>query len=283
MSTLVLGATGSQGGAVATALLEQGAAVRALVRDPASARARALAARGVDLVAGDLTDVPSLTAAMTGAEAAFAVTTPFEEGPAAEIAQGRAVVAAAAAARLPHLVLSSVASATAGTGVPHFETKAVIEADLAASGLPATVVAPAYFMENALGGLQDVLDGRLLLPLPADRPLQQLARADFGRLVARVLADPPGFRGQRIEVASDAPTPQAMAAAFSAALGRPVLAQEVPFDEDAPGDMPAMWRFLRHRGYAVDLPALHRRFDIGWTGFDRWARSTVERLRRTGG
>ena len=41
---LVLGATGGQGGAVAAALLRAGRQVRALVRDPASARARQLSA-----------------------------------------------------------------------------------------------------------------------------------------------------------------------------------------------------------------------------------------------
>jgi uncharacterized protein YbjT (DUF2867 family) len=41
---LVLGATGGQGGAVTDALLERGAPVRALVRDPASSRAHRLAA-----------------------------------------------------------------------------------------------------------------------------------------------------------------------------------------------------------------------------------------------
>ncbi|HHT5722947.1 TPA: NmrA family NAD(P)-binding protein, partial [Klebsiella pneumoniae] len=48
-SVLVFGATGQQGGSVARALLHRGWRVRALVRDPFSAGAAALAARGAEL------------------------------------------------------------------------------------------------------------------------------------------------------------------------------------------------------------------------------------------
>jgi uncharacterized protein YbjT (DUF2867 family) len=130
---LVLGATGGQGGAVAAALIRAGRPVRALVRDPAAPAARRLAAAGAQLAAGDFTDPETLTTAMQGAAAAFALTTPFESGPGAELEQGRAIVEAAAAARLGHLVFSSVAGATQETGIPHFESKAAVERILAAS------------------------------------------------------------------------------------------------------------------------------------------------------
>ena len=54
---LVTGATGNQGGVVVDALLDSGAwTVRALTRDPAGRAARALAERGVEVVAGDMAD-----------------------------------------------------------------------------------------------------------------------------------------------------------------------------------------------------------------------------------
>ena len=112
---LVLGATGGQGGAVAAALLRAGRPVRALVRDPASPRARQLSAAGAQLAAGDFTDHDALVAGMRAISAVFALTTPFEAGVAAEVVQGNAIIAAAAAARVPHLVFSSVAGATADT------------------------------------------------------------------------------------------------------------------------------------------------------------------------
>jgi uncharacterized protein YbjT (DUF2867 family) len=273
---LVLGATGGQGGAVTDALLDHGAPVRALVRDPASCGARRLAARGVETVAGSLDDRASLATAMRDARAVFALTTPFEAGVDAEVAQGRAIVAAAHDARVPHLVFSSVAGADTDSGVPHFQSKALVEAELAAGDVPYSILGPTYFFDNALGGVQQIRNGVLQLPLPPDRPLQQLARPDLGAFAAKVLLAPDGFTGQRIELAGDAPTPAQMAAALSDAVGRPVRHRESPpIDRISNPDIQAMWRFLNGRGYQVDIPALHAAHpDLPWTSFAEWARST---------
>jgi uncharacterized protein YbjT (DUF2867 family) len=273
---LVLGATGGQGSAVTCALLDRGAPVRALVRDLASSRARRLAVHGVETVAGSLDDRASLAAAMRGARAVFALTTPFEAGVDAEVAQGRAIVAAAHDARVPHLVFSSVAGADTDSGVPHFQSKALVEAELAAGDVPYSILGPTYFFDNALGGVQQIRNGVLQLPLPPDRPLQQLARPDLGAFASKVLLAPDGFTGQRVELASDAPTPTQMAAALSDAVGRPVRHQESPaIDRISNPDMQAMWRFLNGPGYQVDIPALHAAHpDLPWTSFAEWVRST---------
>lgn len=63
---LVTGATGRQGGATARALLANGVPVRALVRDPSTARARAVEALGAELVTGDLNDRDSVVRAARG-------------------------------------------------------------------------------------------------------------------------------------------------------------------------------------------------------------------------
>jgi len=70
MSTLfVTGATGLTGSNVCAQLVERGDRVRALVRDPATAEE--LAALGVELVAGDVTDAASVRRAAEGCEAAI--------------------------------------------------------------------------------------------------------------------------------------------------------------------------------------------------------------------
>ncbi len=69
---VVLGATGQQGGATAKHLVQDGWRVRAIVRDAASPKARALAAAGIEL-AGDLNDRASLDAALRGAHGVFSV------------------------------------------------------------------------------------------------------------------------------------------------------------------------------------------------------------------
>ncbi|MFG2887452.1 NmrA/HSCARG family protein [Streptomyces sp. NPDC048297] len=277
---LVLAATGGQGSAVTDALLERGAQVRALVRDPARGAARELAAQGVDVVAGSLSDRDSLAAAMSGVAAVFAYTTPFEAGVNAEVAQGRAILAAAAQKRVPHLVFSSVAGADQHTGVPHFESKARIEAELVSGDVPYTILGPTYFFDNALGGAQRIADGILDLPLPADQPLQQLSRPDLGAFAAEVLVAPASYAGRRIELAGDEPTPTEMAAALGAALGRRVRHEYVPLSLIGSPDMHAMWSFLNGPGYRVDIPALRAAHPaVPWTRFADWARDIWAPLR----
>lgn len=273
---LVLGATGGQGGAVVDALLARKAVVRALTRNMDSASARRLQDRGVEVVSGSLDDRDSLSAAMRGVSSVFALTTPFESGHEAEIEQGRAILAAARAARAPHLVFSSVAGADQDSGVPHFESKEVIERELAGGDVPYTILGPTYFFDNALGGQRQIRNGVLELPLPADRPLQQLARPDLGRFAAEVLLAPQAYVGRRIELASDDPTPAQMADALGSALGRTVRHEEVPLRTITNADMHAMWEFLRGKGYRVDVPALHADHPkLGWTSFANWARQTM--------
>ena len=267
----MLGATGAQGGAVVTALLESGSTVRGVTRRTDSASARRLSAAGVEVVAADLSDETSVAQAFTGVDGAYALTTPFEDGPEAEIAQGRTILDAALAAQVPHLVFSSVADADQHTGIPHFDSKAMVEAALAQSGLSYTIVGPSYFYDNMLGGLDAIKAGVFELPLPADAPLQQLSRRDLGRFVATVLNDPDPVRGARIDIASDEPTGRQMTAALAETLGRPVELVTRDPALIASDDMRAMFSFLASGGYTVDIAALHAQYpQIGWQSFTDW-------------
>lgn len=278
MTILVLGPTGGQGGAVVAALLERGVPVRGLVRDPARLSAHTLTERGVEVVRGSWYDVDSLAAAMTGTAGVFALTTPFESGPAAEVQQGRAILEAAGRAQVPHLVFSSVASADQRSGVPHFDSKARVEAELPGSGVPYTILGPTYFFDNMMGDAGSVRQGILRLPIPSDRPLQQTARDDLGAFAAEVLLNPDSYKGQRIELASDRPTPAEMAADLSEALGRPVHHEQTPLAAITNPDMHAMWDFFNGPGYQVDIPALHEAHpEISWTSFADWTRQTFLR------
>ncbi|MET9595671.1 NmrA/HSCARG family protein [Streptomyces sp. NPDC006516] len=272
---LVLAATGGQGRAVTDALLGRGARIRVMVRDPDRAAARDLAGRGVEVVAGSLSDEGSLVTAMHGVASVFSFTTPFEAGLEAEVGQGRAILSSAARARIAHLVFSSVAGADQDSGVPHFESKARIEADLVSGDVPYTILGPTYFFDNALGGQERILHGSLDLPLPPDRPLQQLARTDLGAFAAEVMLNPAPYVGRRIELAGDAPTPEHMAASLSKALGREVRHVRTALAAVGNPDMHAMWEFLNGPGYRVDISALHDAHpEVQWTSFADWADHT---------
>src|SRR5882757_2199584 len=118
----VIGATGKQGGAVVDALLDQGERVRALVRDPVSAAARALQDRDVELVTGDLAAPASLDPLLHGVDGVFAMSTPVD-GADVEVTSGIAIAEAAARAEVAHVVFSSVGGADRSTGIAHFESK----------------------------------------------------------------------------------------------------------------------------------------------------------------
>lgn len=275
----MLGATGAQGGAVVRALLEGGSTVRGITRRTDSRAAQRLAAAGVEVVAADLADEASVADAFTGVDGAYALTTPFEDGPEAEIAQGRTILDAALSARVPHLVFSSVADADQRTGIPHFDSKAAVEAALAQSGLSYTIVGPSYFYDNMLGGLEAIKAGVFELPLPADARLQQLSRRDLGRFVAAVLTDPDPVRGARIDLASDEPTGRQMTAALSETLGRPVELVTRDPALIASDDMRAMFTFLASGGYTVDIAALHAQYpQIGWQSFTDWLETDLRPL-----
>ena len=74
---LVTGATGKQGGAVLRELLKKGHTVRAFTRKADSAAAKELASRGAQIVQGSLDDAASLANGLRGADAVFAMSTPF--------------------------------------------------------------------------------------------------------------------------------------------------------------------------------------------------------------
>jgi uncharacterized protein YbjT (DUF2867 family) len=147
-SVLVTGATSQQGGAVARALLSRGHRVKALTRKPDSDAARRLVSAGADLVTGDLGDRASVLKAASGASAMFLMGDSTEVGTEEEIRQGILAAEAAKDAGVAHLIYSSVADANKKTGIPHFESKALVEKHIAGLGIPYTISAPASFMEN---------------------------------------------------------------------------------------------------------------------------------------
>ncbi|MEE3851651.1 NmrA/HSCARG family protein [Gordonia sp. LSe1-13] len=272
MTYVVLGATGGQGGAVVAELLEASLPVRAVVRDRNSKRAEELATRGVELVVADMASGDGLVDAFVQASGVFAFTTPFETGVDAELTQGAAILDAARLAHVPYLVFSSVASADRGTGVPHFESKYRVEQALADSGIPYTIVGPTYFYDNLLGGADALSAGVMPIAMPADKPLQQLSRRDLGRFVVELFTNPDQFAGERIDIASDAVTPDQMAATLSSLLAKDVHAESFDPERISSPDMSAMFGFLGREGYSVDIPALHTRFpDVGWQSFAEWA------------
>ncbi|TWP45444.1 NmrA/HSCARG family protein [Lentzea tibetensis] len=247
MDIVVVGATGSQGGAVAKHLRAGGWTVRALSRSRPG------------FVHADMEDVASLVAAMEGAHGVFSVQpTVGSPGTAPdfsaedEVRWGMNVASAAAEAGVRHFVYTSVA----GTG-RHLEerlpvnliSKWRIEEHIYARGLPATVLRPVSFLENFTGDYA-LHDDFMATGLAPDVPQQLMAVDDVGMIAAQAFADPASWIGRTVELAGDSVTPVEIAAAFSEVLGRPLPYEQIPL-EAMPADFAFANRWLNELGYRV--------------------------------
>ena len=273
---LVTGATGKQGGAVARALLTGGHRIRALTRNAASRSARALADLGAELAAGDFTNRASLDRALDGVDAVFAMATPFEAGLDAETRQGVTLADAAKTAGV-FLLYSSVGSANRQTGIPHFDSKYVVERHIQDSGVAHTILAPVFFMENATTfGREQLAQGVYALAMPGDRTLAQIAVADVGACAAAVLDDRQRYAGQRFDIAGDDLTGHDAVEILTRVSGRPFTYVEVPKDvvrARMGDDIVLMYEWFERVGYAIDRAALRAAFpSVRWHSFEDWAR-----------
>lgn len=230
---LVFGATGQQGGSVAAALLKAGWSVRALVRDPAAGKAAALRDAGAETVAGDLSDVASLRVAMDGVYGVFSVQPSSPGGTVTdddEIRFGISIADLARECGVAHLVYSSVASAEAGVGLGHFESKLRIEAHIATLPLNATIIRPSTFMEMLVMPGFGLDRGHFNFFMRPDQPMGILAVCDIGLCVAAIFAGPARYAGATLDLAGDVVTGRDLATLFGAAAGRTIAYARFPDD-----------------------------------------------------
>jgi uncharacterized protein YbjT (DUF2867 family) len=272
---LVTGATGRQGGATARRLLAEGWPVRALVRDPHSPPATALARVGAELVVGDLDDRASLDRAALGAHGVFSVQPAFVAPVFAENEprRGRNVADAAHSAGVGHLVYASVASADRATGIPHWEIKWQLEQYVRELGVPATVPRPVMFMElladptYGVGGTDPIIQ-----TIRSDVTVQLIAVDDIGAFAALSFAEPERFLGRAIELAGAELTRHELLTALSRATGRDfgsVAGSTGPGPvANAPLGQP-MRTTSSFCGWQADLPAL-RTLRPPLLDFDAW-------------
>ena len=276
-SVLVAGATGQQGGAVAHALLSRGHRVKALTRKPDGEAGRRLAAAGAEVVAGDLGDAASVVKAASDVDTMFLMGNSYEAGMEAETRQGIIAADAAKAAGIGHLIYSSVADADKDTGIPHFESKYLVEKHVAGLGIPYTISAPVAFMENivapwSIGALRE---GTHAFAMPAERVLQLVALADIGAFVAGLAERREQVFGKRFDFAGDELSGEEQAKILSQALGRTIHYQEIPIAlaRQQSEDAALMFEWFDRVGYDADIAALRRDFpEVRWHSFKDWAR-----------
>ena len=253
---LVTGASGQQGGAIARALLAQGATIRAASRNPA--KLSALKEQGAEVVGMDFTDRASIDAALDGVSRAFLVSTPFEAGTDSETQQANAFVDAAKAAGLEFLLYSSVGGAERDSGVPHFESKWKAEEHIRSLGLKAAFLRPVFFMENfgTPWFLPSIQGGTLMLPQGKDTKLQMVSLPTIGAMGAKILLNPDDFAGKGIELATDEISLTDAMALLSKASGKAIKFSPMPEEKAAEvlgDDFAKMFKWFDEGGYQADI------------------------------
>jgi uncharacterized protein YbjT (DUF2867 family) len=278
-TVLVTGATGRQGGSVIRHLLAAGWRLRALTRKPDGGAARELAARGIEVVRGDLEDPESLAGAVRGVYAVYSVQDFWAVGKRREILQGKNLAEAARTAGVAHFVYSSVGGVERNARIDHWESKWEIEQHIRKLGLPATMVRPVAFMENYYIDSVEIalLKGKLMDPIRADKPYQTIATDDIGAFVALALSQPKDFIGLEIEIAGSELTNPEAAQVFSRVLGKRVKFQHLPLPMVRVvlgREFYQMFRWFNEAGFQADIPWLQRMYPaVHFQTLEEWLRN----------
>ena len=270
LTALVAGGTGRVGVPVTCRLLARHHRARVMTRGGHSADIPA----GAEQVRGDFDDPDSLVRAMRDVDVVIATGTAHRAGPQGEARHGANLVSAAARAGIAHLVYISGAGADAPTGIPVLESKRSVEAHIHDAGVPATILAPAYFMENAFNpwNLPALRDSTFPLALPRSRALAQVAIDDVAAFAVLAAEQRGRFLGRRIELASDQLTGPQAAERLSRVTGHRF--------EHVQGELPPplrpLFAWLASRGFGIDVQRLHATYpEVPWQTFEQWASRQV--------
>lgn len=219
MTILVTGASGTIGRNVVDQLVRRGAPVRALVRNPAAVNLPPQ----VELVQGDLLDVDAMRRAYQDVSTLFLLNAVVAD----EFTQALVALSLAREAGIERIVYLSVIHADLYVDVPHFAGKYGVERMIEAMGLGATILRPAYFIENDQQ-IVDVISGYGIYPMPiGDNGLAMVDPRDVSEVAAlellRRAQSPVPLPMSRINIVGpDTLNGADVAAIWSEVLGRPI-------------------------------------------------------------
>src|SRR6202023_1641938 len=214
---------GKVGTEAVRSLIRREAPVRVLVRDPG--KAKALADAGAEVAVGDLAVPASIDEAMAG------VTRVVLVSPAVP-AQELNVVASAARAGSGHVV-KATSNAPADSPIARRRWQAEIEAGLAASGIPHTLLRSNAYMQNVLA-LAPAIAATSSFGSSAGQGRSGLVDArDVAAVAAEIITSPAARAGKTYWLTGpELISNYDVAAVLSELLGRTITYTELSFDEN---------------------------------------------------
>lgn len=245
---LIVGATGSLGGKVATALLATGERVRVVARPGAEARRGArftdlaeLRRLGAEVVAGDLRQPETLAPHLSGVAAVLMTASGTKRAPpdtleAVDVAGAGALARAAKQAGVEHLVFISASGAgPEAVGIPRLKWEG--ENAVRASGMLSTIVRPAMYMQDWIGfvlGAQLQGGGRIQLVGSQDPTRIFVHEDDVAKLVTALLLAGPHDDSElvkTVEYATESASHEQIAGRMARATGLPVSVERIAVGE----------------------------------------------------
>jgi uncharacterized protein YbjT (DUF2867 family) len=252
MTILVTGANGTVGRQVIEQLAKRGADVRALVRDPAKADFP----DRVTVVQGDLLDVDSLRHVFDGVSTLFLLNAVAPD----EFTQALIALNVAHAAGVNKLVYLSVIHSDVYVNVPHFAGKFGVERMIEQMGFEATILRPAYFINNDLT-IKDVVLGHGVYPMPiGGKGLAMIDSRDIGEIAALEL-----IRRENTDAALPVNRlnlvgPDTLTGAEVAAIWSDVLGRSIAYGGDDTAGFEQNLRSFMPSWMAYDMRLMSERF-----------------------
>lgn len=286
IKVLIVGATGTQGGAVISNLLSLPSLppfhIFALTRSPSSPAATSLAANPlITVVKGDPTNAEAIFTQTGPVDAVFLLT--VHGKPHYEESQAESIIDASIKHGVNHLVFTSAdrggatVSDTTPTPVPHIASKYAIEIMLkgksADTNMTWTILRPTTFMDNLKPGI----DGKgfaAMWRLVGQKPVQIVAAEDIGFFGAKALLEKDKYAGKAIGIAGDELNFEQAQRIFKREFGTELPAAHCVFGKVlklAMPDIGSMFKWFEKEGYAVDLQEC-RRQNPAMKDFATWLR-----------
>ncbi|WP_225031198.1 NmrA/HSCARG family protein [Paraburkholderia sp. XV] len=252
MTILVTGATGTVGRQVVEQLVKRGAEVRALVRDPAKADFPA----GVTAAQGDLLDPDSLRRALSGVSALFLLNAVVPD----EFTQALIALNVAKDAGVGQIVYLSVIHSDVYVNVPHFAGKFGVERMIEQMDVSATILRPAYFMNNDLT-IKDVILEHGVYPMPiGGKGLAMIDARDIGEIAAIELLRRNEASGANHVERINLVGPDTLTGADVAAIWSEVLARPIAYGGHDTGAFEQNLRHFMPGWMAYDMRLMSERF-----------------------
>ncbi|WP_343539923.1 NmrA family NAD(P)-binding protein [Sphingobacterium thalpophilum] len=282
---LITGATGKQGSAAAYELLKNNFEIYALTRDPQSLQAVSLEKAGAVLIKGDLEDAEGLKDILKKVDGLYLVLPPVwgssKETDEKEAEIGIQTIRLAKEQGVKFVLYSSVLGSDKQDSFrPKF--KFTIEKYLLESGLKASVIRPATFMENLLLPSFGLGEGKFINPLPEGRAISWVSTNDIGTFVRIIFQNYQEFDGKTIDFGGDLYTPKQIVQLLESKLQQAINLVQVPLEilYQQSETFAKLVEMIDKEGY----DPIDYQFLSSWmpklTGFGEWLEETgIEKIR----